>query len=757
MHAALRLLFERISRNGITVLVFEDLHWADVATIDFVEEFTEWSRNFPILVVALARPDLLETRPEWGTLQRGVVQLHLPPLSDPDMHSLVGGVVPEMEQGARQRIVAPAGGIPLFAIEMIRTLVNDGTLLPTEDGTFSVAGDVTDLSVPDSINAVIGARLDRLSTEDKQIIQDASVLGQTFTIDAMVATSTLDEALLNERLSSLVRREMFELIRDPRSPERGQYGFVQSLIREVAHSRIPKDVRRERHVRVAEFFESLDAEEVAGVIAFHYLEAVEAGASDSIPTAIEAVHGAISRAKSVHGYEQVLSLTSRTRAIVEDPATLAPLWEEAAKAAEASGSYELAEEYAQRYVDFAVESGERDVVARSLAVLGEVLSQQGQARRAREVLGEHFDPDADLPEEEGHARLGMAYSRAMLLSGVEGGHRVAGRALAVAERLDLEEVAAQTLITRGTELYVLGRFREGTALLAKGAEIAEEYGLTSTLIRAYANLAYTAPSLAETTIFSNRGLAEARRVGDRNMLRFFGGQQSGYHPGAGRMDEFLAMFDDPVFMDADPTTLFGLWTNLANGHSLRGEWDEEAVAWQHALDLRSRSDDRQTEENFNAAEVQRALDRLEFEEAFGLLERHLPDFTNPWQKVFVGFLPLLGSGDPAARARYLELTAGLPSRGAIAPFRALAACAEAIATGNVAEGLADAKRVIEELREGEAYQHAALSLAIIAMELGDHPEAPAMIEEARTIATSIEAVTLQTHIDLIVAGEFPAP
>ncbi|UCG39993.1 MAG: AAA family ATPase, partial [Acidimicrobiia bacterium] len=200
MHAALRHFFERIAGHGIAVLVFEDLHWADAATLDFVEEFIEWSRDFPILLVALSRPDLLESRPEWGTLQRGVVQLHLPPLSDPDMHTLVGSLVPQMDEGTRQRIVKPSGGIPLFAIEMVRTLINDGTLVPTDNGSFDVVGSVSELSVPDSINAVIGARLDRLPQEDRHLVQDASVLGQTFTADALAATSTLSAEVVEERL-----------------------------------------------------------------------------------------------------------------------------------------------------------------------------------------------------------------------------------------------------------------------------------------------------------------------------------------------------------------------------------------------------------------------------------------------------------------------------------------------------------------------------------------------------------------------------
>lgn len=757
MHAALRHFFERIAGHGIAVLVFEDLHWADAATLDFVEEFIEWSRDFPILLVALSRPDLLESRPEWGTLQRGVVQLHLPPLSDPDMHTLVGSLVPAMDEATRQRIVDPSGGIPLFAIEMVRTLINDGTLLPNDEGAFDLAGSVDELSVPDSINAVIGARLDRLSQEDRHLVQDASVLGQTFTANALAATSTLSHEVVEERLSSLVRREMFELIRDPRSPERGQYGFVQSLIREVAHSRIPKDVRRERHLRVAEFFESLDSDEVAGLIAFHYLEAVDAGATDTVAIAVEAVKAAIDRAKSVHGHEQILSMAARADAIVDDRATLAPIWEEAAAAAQTSSEYVLAEDYAQRYLDFAVDSGDRNTLARGLAVMGEVLSQHGQAKRALQVLGEHFDPDADLPVEEGHARLGMSYSRAMLLAGVEGGHRVAGRALAVAERLDLEEVAAQTLITRGTELWSLGRFREGTALLAKGAEIAEEHGLTSTLLRAYANLAYTAPTLAETTVYSSRGLAESRRVGDRSMAQFFAQQGGGGYAGSGRMDELLALFDDPVIMAADPASTLSLWTSRANGHSLRGEWEEEAIAWERVLELREITDDRQAVEFFIGAEMQRALDKGDFATAFDLMEANIETIVNPWLKVFAGFMPLLGSGDPTARQRFLDLTADLPSQGAIAPFRRVAVGIGAIAAGRVAEGLAMAGEAIEEMREAEAYEASARALAVVAHELGDHPDAAGMVEDARALAASIEATTLLEHIDLIVSGEFPAP
>ncbi len=181
-----RLLFERLSATGTVVLVFEDLHWADPATLDFIDHLLEWSRSFPILVVTLARPELVDQRPEWGLGRRNFASVALDPLPEPAMRALLAGLVPDLPEDAARRIVERAEGIPLYAVETIRMLLAEKRLV--EDGDrYTPVGDLSTIAVPETLTALIAARLDSLEPADRSLVLDAAVLGQRFTIDALAA------------------------------------------------------------------------------------------------------------------------------------------------------------------------------------------------------------------------------------------------------------------------------------------------------------------------------------------------------------------------------------------------------------------------------------------------------------------------------------------------------------------------------------------------------------------------------------------
>ena len=193
LDAAVRAFFEAVSDQGTTVLVFEDLHWADSALIDFVEDLTDWWRDRPILIVTMARPDLLELKPSWGAGRQGVVSITLGPMSSEDMLTLVHGAVPGLPQTSAEAIVERAAGIPLYAVELLRGLLAQGQLAG-EAGDYRVVGDLTQLVIPESLQAVIGARLDRLGADERALIQDAAVLGQTFNVTGLAVLTGQDTA-----------------------------------------------------------------------------------------------------------------------------------------------------------------------------------------------------------------------------------------------------------------------------------------------------------------------------------------------------------------------------------------------------------------------------------------------------------------------------------------------------------------------------------------------------------------------------------
>ncbi len=180
LFAAWRLFFERLADVYPTVLAFEDMQWADESLLDFVEYLLEWSRNSPLYVITLARPELLERRTSWGAGQRNFSSLYLEPLPAAAMEALLVGLVPGLPASLREQILARAEGVPLYAVETVRMLLDRG-LLVQEGPVYLPVGEIGSLEVPETLHALIAARLDGLSAEERRVLQDAAVLGKTFT------------------------------------------------------------------------------------------------------------------------------------------------------------------------------------------------------------------------------------------------------------------------------------------------------------------------------------------------------------------------------------------------------------------------------------------------------------------------------------------------------------------------------------------------------------------------------------------------
>ena len=179
LFAAWRLLFERIAEHGVVVLVFEDLQWADDGLLDFIDHVLDWSRERPIYIITSARPELLDRRRDWGAGRRNFTSLVLEPLTAEQMRELLAGLVPGLPAPVMERVLDRAEGIPLYAVETVRMLLADG-LVTLDDGIYRPTGDLSDLSVPASLHALIASRLDNLDPADRSLLQAASVIGKTF-------------------------------------------------------------------------------------------------------------------------------------------------------------------------------------------------------------------------------------------------------------------------------------------------------------------------------------------------------------------------------------------------------------------------------------------------------------------------------------------------------------------------------------------------------------------------------------------------
>ena len=168
-----------MAEQGPVALLFEDLQWADAALVEFIGHLLEWARQKPIFVLCLARPELQGRHPEFGHGSHQTT-LSLAPLSEPAMRALLDGFVPGLPEELRERILARAEGVPLYAVETVRMLLDRG-LLVEEEGVYRVTGEVAELEVPETLQGLIAARLDGLAAEERRLLQDASVLGKTFT------------------------------------------------------------------------------------------------------------------------------------------------------------------------------------------------------------------------------------------------------------------------------------------------------------------------------------------------------------------------------------------------------------------------------------------------------------------------------------------------------------------------------------------------------------------------------------------------
>src|SRR6202167_5984983 len=233
----------------------------------------EWSRAYLLFVMSLVRPDVPAAA--LAATTRNATLIHLEPLSSAAMDKLLTGLVPGLPKPVAERSRGQAEGIPLYAVETVRMLLDRG-LLVEEGSAYRPTAEIETLEVPETLHALIAARLDGMSSEERQLAQDASVLGKTFTPQGLAAVSGHDENELQPILSSLVAKEVLSVQADPRSPQRGQYGFLQDLVRTVAYEHLAKRERRAKHLGVAAYFErtwSPEAEEIVQVLASHYLEA----------------------------------------------------------------------------------------------------------------------------------------------------------------------------------------------------------------------------------------------------------------------------------------------------------------------------------------------------------------------------------------------------------------------------------------------------------------------------------------------------
>jgi class 3 adenylate cyclase/tetratricopeptide (TPR) repeat protein len=515
--AAWRRYLEGLGSAKPLVLVFEDLHWADDGLLDFVSSIPEWMPELPILVIATARPDLVERRPGWGSGERMTV-LSLEPLSDDETSDLIAQLlaISDLSAEARSTLLEQSGGNPLYAEQYVRMVAEGG------------AGD----AVPQTVQALIVARLDALPDDEKRIAQNASVIGGVFWSGAVAATGGEDRWTVDEYLRALERKALVR--RSPHTSVAGEteWIFGHALVRDAAYAAIPRAARGERHLRVAEWMESLGRrDEHAELVAHHYVSALDLASATGLDApqlsarALVALRRAGDRAGALHSF--AVAARFYRRALGLQP----PADPERARLLLSLG----------RALWIAKGGGVEELLAASEA-LREGNDPEGAAQ-AEELLVDGYWGRGDRDKAATHLQIAsalvdelepspakavalcfLARTRSRASEHAESA-RIAENALALAESLGLDEVRASALWILGAAKLELGEDESGFAELEESIRVARSIGSLEA-IRANTTLAHQLRHRGQFTrsvVFFEEALRLSEQYGSTPQRRMLAG------------------------------------------------------------------------------------------------------------------------------------------------------------------------------------------------------------------------------------------
>jgi class 3 adenylate cyclase/tetratricopeptide (TPR) repeat protein len=434
---ALRRALEALARRHPVVLVVDDLQWAQSTFMDFLDHVAVWARDVPLVLLAMARPELRDARPGWGEGRPNATSVLLGPLAEDEAADLLGDLLgsARLRAGDAARILDVAEGYPLFVVEVVAMLADDGVLADGPE-----PAELEAIAVPSTIQTLIAARLDRLGSSERAVIEAAAIEGNEFARDSVAA---LVGAAIAAELRALVGKELI------RPEGRGDevFRFHHQLIRDVAYDAMPKALRAELHERFADRLQA------------H---------APAVPVPDELL-----------GYHLERAVVLR-RELGETDASTAEL------AARASSHLGAAGRRAAQRDDHSAASGlleraialvESDAAARGalLPALGASLFEAGRMADAVRVLD---DAIAGAPESslEARARIEREFVRLEVETsvGTEHARAVADEALRVLERDDYGRCRAFSLHAQAD--WIAGRIDAADTAWAQAAECARRAG-----------------------------------------------------------------------------------------------------------------------------------------------------------------------------------------------------------------------------------------------------------------------------------------
>ncbi|HWJ53880.1 MAG TPA: AAA family ATPase, partial [Propionibacteriaceae bacterium] len=268
---------QAVAAKNPLLVVLEDLHWADPAMLNFVHYLVDRASRSRLLVVGTTRPELYDRTPDWGRAIHTTTTIRLSPLSDADTARLVTALLGHavLPTATHAALLERAGGNPLYAEQVCRMLIDHGMLQRDQRTARLVPG--ADVVFPESIQALITARLDTLSPAQKTLLQDAAVVGKVFQADALAVTGRRDAAAVQDGLQHLAWRGFIRPVRGSFVRGEAEYAFWHVLTRDVAYAQLPRAARMSKHWAAASWIERTAGERVADhaeVLAHHYTSAL---------------------------------------------------------------------------------------------------------------------------------------------------------------------------------------------------------------------------------------------------------------------------------------------------------------------------------------------------------------------------------------------------------------------------------------------------------------------------------------------------
>jgi len=537
--AAWRRFLEALAEERPLVLVFEDLHWADASLLEFVDQLVERVRGVPLLVLATARPELLQRRPGWGGGKANALSISLSPLSDEDTARLVQALLerPLLDAQTQEALLGRAGGNPLYAEQYARVLLE--------------RGDLSEL--PETVQGIIAARLDALSEDEKQLLQDAAVVGKVFWLGAVEAVGSVTRTQAEELLFALERKEFLGRSRVSSVAAESEFVFRHLLIRDIAYGQIPRAARSLKHRQAAAWIESLGRpEDQAEMLAHHYLEALElaeVAGLDSAALGESAMHAlcdAGDRASALYALEAAERLYDAALRLwpEDDPDRAQVLFRRAAPVRNLDGGdpERLADAR-----DALLAAGDAPKAAEAEMLLSMGFWMLGRRELGEEHAGRAAALVADAPPSRSTA---WVIARMAARASIEGDNtraiELVSEARAQAEGLGWEEGLSEALSLLGLLRVYLGD-RHGLDDIERGVEMARNAGAFGVLLRAHNTLAVAHQVLGDLDAGYAARLDGARlagQIGAPTDARWFQGVLADHHYRRGEWDEALKLADE---------------------------------------------------------------------------------------------------------------------------------------------------------------------------------------------------------------------